>query len=51
MAMFYYEVSGNCKGRTLTEEVKASSQSEARAKYLRLNPDYTPGSAQRGDRA
>ena len=51
MAMFYYQVSGNNCGRTITEEVKASGQSEARQKFLRLNPDYRPGAAVRGDRA
>ena len=51
MAQWYYEVSGNNCGRTITEEVKASGQSEARQKFLRLNPDYRPGSAVRGDRA
>ena len=51
MAMFYYEVTGNKCGRTITEEVKASGQREAREKFLRLNPDYRPGSAVRGDRA
>jgi len=51
MAIFYYQVTGNNCGRTITEEVKASGQSEARQKFLRLNPDYRPGSAVRGDRA
>ena len=51
MAQFYYSVQGNNCGRTITEEVKASGQSEAREKFLRLNPDYRPGSAVRGDRA
>ena len=51
MAMFWYSVQGNNCGRTITEEVKASGQSEARQKFLRLNPDYRPGSAVRGPRA
>ena len=48
---FYYEVTGNFQGRRLVEDVKASSQSEARAKFERLNPDYRAGSARQGDRA
>ena len=48
--MFLYEVTGNFNGRRMTEEVKASSQTEARQKFTRLNPDYTPGAAKRGDR-
>jgi len=50
MAMFIYEVTGNCQGRTLTETVQAHSQQSARQKYLRLNPDYTPGRAVRVER-
>ena len=40
-------VTGNCRGRRLVEELQAGSQSEARAKYERLNPDYRAGSARR----
>ena len=40
-------VTGYNSGRRLTEEVQAHSQSSARAKYERLNPDYHAGSARR----
>jgi hypothetical protein len=45
--MFFWEVTGYKNGRKMVEEVKAYSQQEARQKFNRLNPDYTPGSAKR----
>jgi len=49
--LFYWEVTGNNSGRQMVEEVKAHTQSEARDKFSRLNPGYTPGRAQRLGRA
>ena len=40
-------VTGYHCGRRLTEEVQAHSQSSARQKYERLNPEYKAGSARR----
>jgi hypothetical protein len=48
--MFYYEVIGYNSGRKMTEEVKAYSQTEARQKFNRLNPDYKAGAANRKGR-
>ena len=48
--MFYYEVYLQDKGRSLTEEVKAASQSEARRKAERIHPGYKAGSAQQTGR-
>ncbi len=42
-----WTVTGYKGGRKLVEEVTANSQSDARAKYERLNPDYHAGSARR----
>ena len=42
-----WEVTGYRSGNKLVEEVKANSQSDARDKYERLNPDYKAGSAKR----
>ena len=42
-----WEVTGYYHGRKLVEEVKANSQSDARAKYERLNPGYKGGAAHR----
>ncbi len=47
MAQDTWEVVGHCRGRRLVEEVSAHTQSEARKKYERLNPDYKAGRAQR----
>jgi hypothetical protein len=40
-----WEVTGYYHGRKLVEDVEANSQSEARRKYERLNPDYKAGPA------
>ena len=40
-------VTGYKQGRKLVEELQAGSQSDARDKYERLNPDYKAGSARR----
>ena len=40
-----WQVTGYMKGRKLVEDVQAGSQSEARRKFQRLNPDYKPGAA------
>ena len=42
-----WTVTGYRAGNKLVEEVTANSQSDARDKYSRLNPGYTPGSARR----
>ena len=42
-----WTVTGYRAGNKLVEEVTANSQSDARAKYERLNPDYRAGSAKR----
>ena len=42
-----WQVTGYRSGNKLVEEVKANSQSDARDKYERLNPDYKAGSAKR----
>ena len=42
-----WEVTGYCQGRKLVEEVVAHTQSDARRKYERLNPDYKAGAAKR----
>ena len=42
-----WTVTGYRAGNKLVEYVTANSQSDARAKYERLNPDYHAGSAQR----
>ena len=47
MAQDVWEVTGHYHGRRLVEEVTAHTQSEARRKYERLNPDYKAGRAQR----
>ena len=43
--MRLYKVQGSNCGRQLVEEVKASTQSEARRKFERINPSYKAGSA------
>ena len=40
-------VTGYRCGNKLVEELQANTQSDARAKYERLNPDYKAGSAKR----
>ena len=49
--MFIYEVTGNCRGRVVTDEVKASNQSEARRRFNRLYPEYKAGAARQVGRA
>ena len=43
--MFLYEVTGNCQGRTVKEEVKAANQSEARRRFNITYPEYQAGAA------
>lgn len=45
MAQSTWEVTGHYHGRRLVEDVQASTQSEARRKFERLNPDYKAGRA------
>lgn len=45
MAVRTWEVTGHRGGNRLVEEVQANSQSDARDKYERLNPDYHAGRA------
>ena len=40
-------VTGYKCGNKMVEEVRANSQSDARDKFERLNPDYKAGSARR----
>ena len=40
-------VTGYRCGNKMVEEVNANSQSDARRKFERLNPDYKAGSAKR----
>jgi hypothetical protein len=40
-----WEVTGYYNGRKLVEDVRAGSQSDARRKFERLNPDYKAGAA------
>ncbi len=42
-----WTVTGYRAGNKLVEELTANSQSDARDKYERLNPDYKAGSAKR----
>lgn len=49
--MFIYEVTGNYHGRTVTDEVKASSQTEARRRFNKIYPEYKAGAARQVGRA
>ena len=49
--MFLWEVTGNYRGRVVKDEVKASTQSEARQRFNRIYPEYTPGAARNVGRA